>query len=84
MFLKLVKKNLQTSFQGEFEVYWGGELLLEFTPQNTDSASLETLRYIYDAAREKNPPSPRAVEKTKNRTKNRKIMGFNFIFPPVK
>jgi hypothetical protein len=50
---------MQKSFQGGFEIYRGGELLLEFTPQNTDSASLETFRYIYDAARGKKPQNPR-------------------------
>lgn len=42
---------------GGFEVYHGGELLLELTPTNTDPVSLETLRYIYDVASEKSPKS---------------------------
>ncbi len=37
------------------EVWKGGELLLEFTPQNTDSASMETLLYIEKSANEKAP-----------------------------
>lgn len=39
-----INKNKST-----VEIYSNkGELILEFTPQNTDSASLETLSYIYD------------------------------------
>lgn len=41
--------------QGGFEIYQAGELVLEFTPENTDSASLETLRYLYEVAREETP-----------------------------
>ncbi len=37
------------------EVWKYGELLLEFTPQNTDSASMQTLRHIERAANEKAP-----------------------------
>ena len=36
-----------------FEIYSNkGELILEFTPQNTDSASIETLGYIYETVKE--------------------------------
>ena len=42
-----------------FNIYSNtGELILEFTKQNSDSASLETLDYIYKTAKEfynKNP-----------------------------
>jgi len=37
------------------EVWKHGDLLLEFTPQNTDSASLETLRHLEKVANEKAP-----------------------------
>lgn len=39
---------------GVFEVYnSNNELLLEFTPENTDSSSLETLDFIYKVTKEK-------------------------------
>lgn len=38
---------------GTFEIYSNkGELVLEFTPQNTDSSSIETLNYIYKTVKE--------------------------------
>ena len=38
---------------GDFNIYSNtGELILEFTKQNCDSTSLETLNYIYETAKE--------------------------------
>jgi len=43
-----INKNENT-----YEIYSNrGELILEYTPNNTDSASLETLKYIYDTVKE--------------------------------
>ena len=42
-----------TKTEAGFNVYSNtGELILEFTKQNTDSASLETLDLIYETAKE--------------------------------
>lgn len=37
------------------EVWKHSNLLLEFTPRNTDSASMQTLRYLEKVANEKAP-----------------------------
>lgn len=43
-----INKNENT-----YEIYSNkGELILEFTKQNTDSASLSTLEYIYETVKE--------------------------------
>lgn len=36
-----------------YDIYKNNELMLEFTKQNCDSMSLETLKYIYDVSKEK-------------------------------
>ena len=39
--------------EANFEIYSNkGELILEFTKQNCDSSSLETLEYIYQTSKE--------------------------------
>ncbi len=54
-----------------FNIYSNkGELILEFTEQNTDSASLETLDYIYQTAKEFYNRNPYEEE---NKNKSMKI-----------
>lgn len=46
------------SGNGGFEVYSAGkELLLEFSKENTESLSLETLNYIYETVKEDVTPT---------------------------
>jgi len=49
---------------GGFNIYSNtGELILEFTKQNSDSASLETLDYIYETAKDFYNKKPYKKEK---------------------
>lgn len=49
---------------GGFNIYSNtGELILEFTKQNSDSASLETLNYIYETAKDFYDREPYEEEK---------------------
>jgi hypothetical protein len=44
---EFIKKSGET-----YEIYKEGVLILEFNAKNTDSASLETLEYIYETYNE--------------------------------
>ncbi len=50
--------------ENSYEIYSNrGELILEFTKQNCDSSSLETLEYIYQTAKEFYNREPSKEEK---------------------
>lgn len=69
---------IQPNHQGGYDVYsYDGELLLEFTSTNTDSLSLETLKYTYEVSSEyyENPEDFEAPE-VENR--DVKISGFSW------